>query len=201
MAIWGISGGGAHALASAALLPDLVVASASLAGLAPYGADGLDFFDGMGEDNIDDFKLLMDDKAAFRAKLEQDRQEYLAATADDLAQALKTLLTPVDAATLTGELAEYLAFSGHEGLAPGSDGWWEDAEAQAAWGFDIADISVPVMVMHGRQDKFVPVGHGEWLAARVPGVDARILDNDGHLTLLEHRIPEVHAWLSEYLNA
>jgi hypothetical protein len=37
--------------------------------------------------------------------------------------------------------------------------------------------------------------------ARVPGVDARILDNDGHLTLLEHRIPEVRAWLSGYLNA
>jgi len=202
VATWGISGGGAHALASAALLPDLVVASASLAGLAPYGADGLDFFDGMGDDNIDDFKLLMDDKAAFRAKLEQDRQEYLAVTADDLTQALKTLLTPVDAATLTGELAEYLAFSGHEGLAPGSDGWWEDAEAQAGpWGFDIADISVPVMVMHGRHDKFVPVRHGEWLAAHVPGVDARILDNDGHLTLLEHRIPEVHAWLSGYLSA
>jgi pimeloyl-ACP methyl ester carboxylesterase len=202
VAIWGISGGGAHALASAALLPDLVVASASLAGLAPYGADGLDWFDGMGEDNVDDFKLFLTDKVAARAKTEKDRQEYLAVTADDLTQALKTLLTPIDAAALTGELAEYLVFSGHEGLAPGSDGWWEDAEAQAGpWGFDIADISVPVMVMHGRQDKFVPVGHGQWLAAHVPGVDARILDNDGHLTLLEHRIPEVHAWLSGYLNA
>jgi pimeloyl-ACP methyl ester carboxylesterase len=202
VAIWGISGGGAHALASAALLPDLVVASASLAGLAPYGAEGLDFFDGMGEDNVDDFKLFLSDKAAARAKTEKDREEFLTVTAGDLTQALKTLLTPVDAAALTGELAEYLAFTGHEGLAPGSEGWWEDAEAQAGpWGFDIADISVPVMVMHGRQDKFVPVGHGEWLAAHVPGVDARILDNDGHLTLLEHRIPEVHAWLSGYLNA
>jgi len=202
VAIWGISGGGAHALASAALLPDLVVASASLAGLAPYGADGLDFFDGMGEDNVDDFKLFLSDKAAARAKTEKDRQEFLTVTAGDLSQALKTLLTPVDAAALTGELAEYLAFTGHEGLAPGSEGWWEDAEAQAGpWGFDIADISVPVMVMHGRQDKFVPVGHGEWLAAHVPGADARILDNDGHLTLLEHRIPEVHAWLSGYLNS
>lgn len=202
VAIWGISGGGAHTLASAALLPDLVVAAAALAGLAPYGADGLDWFDGMGKDNADDFKLLIDDKATSRAKLEQDREEILAATADDLAKAFESLLTPVDAATLTGEIAEYLSFSGHEGLAPGSEGWWEDAMAQVSpWGFDIADISVPVMVMHGRQDKFVPVGHGEWLAAHVPGVDARILGNDGHLTLLEHRIPEVHAWLSEYLNA
>ncbi len=202
VAIWGISGGGAHALASAALLPDLVVAAAALAGLAPYGADGLDWFDGMGQENVDDIKLLIDDRAAFRAKLEEEREELLAATADDLTKAFESLLTPVDAATLTGEIAEYLSFSGHEGLAPGIEGWYEDAIAQAGrWGFDIADISVPVMVMHGRHDKFVPVGHGEWAAARVPGVDARILDNDGHLTLLEHRIPEVHAWLSGYLNA
>jgi pimeloyl-ACP methyl ester carboxylesterase len=202
VAIWGISGGGAHALASAALLPDLVVAAASLAGLAPYGAEGLDWFDGMGEDNVDDFKLYLKDKVASRAKLEEDRVRNLAASAEDVAEVLKTLLTPIDAATLNGAMAQYLSDCGHEGLAPGGEGWWEDGEAQAGpWGFEVGDISVPVMVMHGRQDKFVPVGHGEWLAAHIPGVEARILDHDGHLTLLEHRIPEVHAWLSGYLSA
>jgi pimeloyl-ACP methyl ester carboxylesterase len=202
VAIWGISGGGAHALASAALLPDLVVAAASLAGLAPYGAEGLDWFDGMGQDNVDDFKLYLKDKAAFREKMKKDREVMLAASAGDLVQAFKTLLSPIDVATLTGGIAEYLSYSGHEGLAPGSEGWWEDGEAQAGpWGFEVGDISVPVMVMHGRQDKFVPVGHGEWLAAHIPGAEVRILDHDGHLTLLEQRIPEVHAWLSGYLPA
>jgi pimeloyl-ACP methyl ester carboxylesterase len=201
VAIWGISGGGAHALACAALLPDLVMAAASLAGLAPYSAEGLDWFDGMGQDNADDFKLIVKDKAAARTKIEKDREELLTTSADGLAQALESLLSPIDAATLTGEVAEYLVFAGHEGLAPGSEGWWEDGEAQVGvWGFDPADISVPVMVMHGRQDRMVPVGHGEWLAAHIPGVEARILDDDGHLTLLEHRIPDVHAWLSGWLN-
>jgi pimeloyl-ACP methyl ester carboxylesterase len=201
VAIWGISGGGAHALACAALLPDLVVAAASLAGLAPYSAEGLDWFDGMGQDNADDFKLVAKDKDAARVKIEKDREEVLATSAADLAQALESLLSPIDAATLAGGIAEYLTFTGREGLAPGSEGWWEDSQAQVgAWGFDPADISVPVMVMHGRHDRFVPVGHGEWLAAHIPGVEARILDDDGHLTLLEHRVPEVHAWLSEWLN-
>lgn len=200
LAIWGISGGGAHALASAALLPDLVVAVASLAGLAPYGAQGLDWFAGMGKGNVDDFKLFAEDKAAARVKMEKDREQLLAASADDVGEELKTLLSPVDAAALTGAIAEYLAFTGHEGLAPGSEGWWEDGMAQVgAWGFEPADISVPVMIMHGRQDMFVPVGHGEWLAARIPAAQARILDHDGHLTLLEHRIPEVHSWLSGWL--
>jgi pimeloyl-ACP methyl ester carboxylesterase len=200
VAIWGISGGGAHALACAALLPDLVVAAASLAGLAPYGAEGLDWFAGMGQDNADDFELFMRDKQAARVKMEKEREEFLGVSADDLAEALRTLLSPVDAAALTGAFAEHLAFTMRDGLAPGIDGWWEDAEAQVgAWGFAVEDISVPVMVMHGRQDKFVPVNHGEWLAAHIPGVEARILDHDGHLTLIEHRVPEVHSWLSGWL--
>ena len=57
LAMWGISGGGPHVLACAALLPDLVVAAASLASEAPYGAEGLDWFDGMGQLNVDDIRL------------------------------------------------------------------------------------------------------------------------------------------------
>jgi pimeloyl-ACP methyl ester carboxylesterase len=197
LGIWGISGGGAHALACAALLPDLAAGVASLAGLAPYGAEGLDWFEGMGQDNADDFELAATDKVAGREKLEQDWEEVRAVTPDDLADAFKSLLSPVDAAVLTGDLAEYLAFSAREGLAPGADGWWEDAEAQVGpWGFELADISVPVLLLHGRHDKFVPFGHGEWLSAHIPGVHARLLDDDGHLTLLERWIPEVHAWLA-----
>lgn len=42
-----------------------------------------------------------------------------------------------------------------------------------------------------------PPGHGRWLAARIPGVEAEISDAEGHITLLTTRIPEVHAWLLE----
>src|SRR5690242_3662643 len=48
LAVWGISGGGPHAIACAALLPDLVPAVAVLASIAPWGAEGLDYFEGMG---------------------------------------------------------------------------------------------------------------------------------------------------------
>jgi pimeloyl-ACP methyl ester carboxylesterase len=195
---WGISGGGPHVLACAALLPGLVTAAASLASLAPSDADGLDWFDGMGQDNVDDFKLQQTDKVASRAKLEAEREENLAASGEDLAGLLKTLLTPVDAGALTGEFADYLAWTGREGLAPGAQGWWDDGEAFGhSWGFELSAIKVPVLLMHGRQDQFVPFGHGRWLAARIPGVDARLLDDDGHLTLLTERVGEVHAWLAE----
>ena len=48
-AVLGHSGGGPHALACAALLPERVIAAASGAGLAPFSADGLAWFDGMAE--------------------------------------------------------------------------------------------------------------------------------------------------------
>jgi len=200
LAMWGASGGGPHVLACAALLPDLVTAVASLCSLAPADAEGLDFFDGMGQENADDFRLLKRDPEAARAKLESDREQSLAATAADLAKILQTLLTPTDAAVLTGEFAEYLVYTGHEGLAPGAQGWWDDGVAHASpWGFELSAIRVPVLLMHGRQDQFVPFGHGQWLAARIPGVDARLLDHDGHLTLETNRMGEVHAWLAERL--
>lgn len=199
LATWGISGGGPHVLACAALLPDLVCAAASLASVAPFEAEGLDYFAGMGQENVDDTRLFLADKEAARAKTEQDRDEELAASPDDLATILATLLTPTDAAVLTGELAKFLASSTQDGLAPGAQGWWDDNCMILPWGFDVADISVPVLLLHGRQDMFVPFGHGEWLAAHIPGVEARLTDSDGHLTLMQYRVPEVHAWLSERL--
>jgi len=200
LAMWGISGGGPHVLACAALLPDLVTAAAALASLAPYGAEGLDFFAGMGQDNVDDMRLALADEAASRAKAEKDREEMLNTPPEEMAKAMESLLTPTDAAVLSGELAGYLASSTQDGLAPGSEGWFEDGcMITKPWGFDLASISVPVLLLHGREDMFVPFGHGEWLAAHIPGVEARLTDDDGHLTLLQNRIPEVHAWLAGHL--
>ena len=198
LAMWGISGGGPHVLACAALLPDLVIAAASLASLAPLDAEGLDWFAGMGALNADDTRLFLRDREAARAKLDADREEILGASAADVAKGLQTLLSPTDAAALNDGLAEFLVYCDREGLAPGNEGWWDDGVAHCTpWGFELSAISVPVLLMHGRQDQFVPFGHGQWLAAHIPGVEARLLDHDGHLTLLTNRVPEVHAWLKE----
>jgi pimeloyl-ACP methyl ester carboxylesterase len=200
LAMWGISGGSAHVLACAALLPDLVAAAASLASLASYGAGGLDWFAGMGPDDVADNRLLLTDPEAARAKIDKDREGLLATSAGDLAQAFESVLSPADAAVLDGGMAAFLAYFMNEGLVPGSQGWWDDARAHVRpWGFELADISVPVLVLHGRQDKEVPFGHGQWLATHIPGAEARLLDDDGHLTLLAHRVGDVHAWLSERL--
>ena len=200
LAMWGISGGGPHVLACAALLPDLVTAAASLASPAPMDAEGLDSFAGMGELNAEDIGLFLRDREAARAKLESDREEILTGSAAEVVSGLRTLLSPTDAAVLKDALVDFLVYCHHEGLAPGGQGWWDDSVALGTgWGFELSAISVPVLLMHGRDDRFVPFGHGEWLAAHIPGVEARLFDHDGHMTLLTNRVPEVHAWLADRL--
>jgi pimeloyl-ACP methyl ester carboxylesterase len=200
LAVWGISGGGPHAIACAALLGDLVPAVAVLASCAPWGAEGLDYFEGMGRENVEDTELTLRDPTAARARHEQLRNESLATTPETIYTMMETLLSPVDRAALTPELAQFLYESTQVGLAPGADGWWDDDLAFVEpWGFELERIRTPILLLHGRQDQFVPVGHGEWLAQHIPGVEARLLDNDGHLTLVKNHLESVHEWLLERL--
>jgi pimeloyl-ACP methyl ester carboxylesterase len=192
---WGISGGGPHALACAALAPDLVVAAASLASLAPRDAPGLDYFAGMGDYNVEDIQLYLADRDAWEEKAASESNEMLTTTIEELLESWRSLLSPVDLEVTTAEVGAYMVAALRSGLAPGPGGYVDDAVAiLEPWGFDPSDIEVPVLLWHGRQDRFVPFGHGQWLAARIPGVDAHLSEDDGHLTLL-HRVPEVHDWL------
>jgi pimeloyl-ACP methyl ester carboxylesterase len=210
LAMWGASGGGPHVLACAALLPDLVVAAATLASLAPFDADGLDYFDGMAPENVEDIVLYLSDEAAARAKTDRDRAEILAeapgdaaepggSADDESADGFGPILPPVDVAAMEGGLGDFFATAMGDALAPGSEGWWEDNCLVRPWGFSLPDITVPVLLLHGRQDIFVPFGHGQWLAAHIPGVKPLLLDDDGYLSLLQNRVPEVHWWLSDHL--
>ena len=197
--MWGISGGGPHVLACAALLQDLVPAAASLASPAPWGADGLDYFAGMGEMNADDTRLYLEDKKAARVKLENDRVALLGATAEQVGGIIRTLVSDADAAVFTPQLAQYFVDKAAEGLGPGGEGWWEDGVAHLEpWDFAFADIDLPVLLLHGQQDRFVPFGHGVWLAEHIPGVEARLTEEDGHLTLTARHLGEVYDWLLEH---
>jgi len=193
--VWGISGGGAPALACAATLSKRIVAGASLAGVAPFHAEGLDFFAGMGELNITEFNLMLSDQPAWEKLSKAERDQLLGATPEQLREMWSSLLSEVDRRWMTEEMAEFLLGSIKEGLKPGDDGMRDDNLSQVKpWGFELSTIRSPVQVWHGGQDSFVPFSHGQWIAARVPGVESHLLPNEGHLSLLR-LVPEVHAWI------
>src|SRR3954471_18362983 len=192
---WGVSGGGPHALACAALLPGRVIAAATIAGVAPYDAEGLDYLAGMGQDNIHEFGAALAGEDKLRPYLSAAREGILAATPATLADEMRSVLPDADVAAMTGDIADFLHHWMTAGQRTGVDGWLDDDLAFVAdWGFRVEDITVPVLLLQGRLDLMVPFAHGEWLAAHVPTAEARLTDADGHLTLIGDVGP-VHDWL------
>ncbi len=194
----GRSGGGPHALACAALLGDRVAAAATLGSVAPCGVDGLDFLAGMGQDNVEEFTAAIDGPEGLASLLEEIAPKLVGAEPAQLLEGFRSLLSPPDVAALSDGLAEQLIASANEGIGRDRAGWLDDDLAFVApWGFELSSIAVPFQLWHGRQDLMVPFAHGEWLAERIPSVDAQLEDGEGHLSIELHRIGDVHRWLLE----
>ncbi|HEV3069455.1 MAG TPA: alpha/beta fold hydrolase [Streptosporangiaceae bacterium] len=183
----GWSGGGPHALACAARLPGRCTAAATMAGVAPYPAEGLDWMHGMGAENIGEFRAALAGAEALTSFLEPAAREMAAVTGADVAAGLGDLVSAADKAAVTGEFADYLAASFRAAVAGGVAGWRDDDLAFTTdWGFTMAEAGqgAPVAVWQGDQDMMVPWPHGQWLAAQVPGARAHLLPGEGHLTLV-----------------
>jgi pimeloyl-ACP methyl ester carboxylesterase len=179
----GRSGGGPHALACAARLQE-AVSVLVIAGVAPFEAEGLDFLDGMGQDNLDEFGAALDGEDALRRYLEPQREQLRDVTPDDIVGAMASLLPDVDRRAITDEFGEDLAASFREAVRPGVDGWLDDDLAFVRpWGFSLAEIAKPVSVWQGSLDLMVPYSHGRWLADRVPNADVHLVEGQGHLSI------------------
>ncbi|WP_446664405.1 alpha/beta fold hydrolase [Flexivirga sp. B27] len=194
----GWSGGGPHALATGALLPDRITGVLCIAGVAPYDVDDLDFLGGMGEGNVEEFGAALKGEDTLRPLLDGMREELKEATPEAILGELSTLLPDVDRAQITDEAGEEMAANFREALKNGVDGWLDDDLAfTRPWGFDLASISVPTFVWQGSADLMVPFAHGEWLAAHVPGVTPHLLDGEGHLSVgvgaMPQMLEELHA--------
>jgi pimeloyl-ACP methyl ester carboxylesterase len=188
----GESGGGPHTLATAALLPERVIAAATIASVGPYGADGLDFLTGMGAENIEEFGAALAGPSELEAFLNRFAGALASITPAEVADSLGDLIPEVDRASLTGEFAAAVAASLRASVSSGIWGWFDDDIAFIRpWGFDLASIRVPVTVWQGKQDRMVPYPHGEWLAAHIPGAQLRLEPDLGHLSLEVEAIPPV----------
>jgi pimeloyl-ACP methyl ester carboxylesterase len=181
----GWSGGGPHALACAALLPGRTIAAATLAGVAPCDAPGLDWLAGMGEENIEEFAAARAGEEQLAAYVEAQRPGMSAATAEDLRAGMGDLLSPIDQRMMSGEFAAYIAAIFNGAMSEGPWGWVDDDLAFLGdWGFDLAAIERPVTIWQGPEDRMVPYEHGKWLAEHVTGAQPRLLDGEGHLSIL-----------------
>jgi pimeloyl-ACP methyl ester carboxylesterase len=179
----GWSGGGPHALACSAVLRGRCLATATIAGVAPYWAPGLDWLAGMGPENIKEFGAAVSGEASLTAFLDGEAAGLRTVQGAQVVAELGGLLSGPDKAALTGEFADHLAASMRSACSEGIEGWRDDDFAFVAdWGFPL-DAVGPVAVWQGTEDLMVPVAHGKWLAKHLPGARARLRRGEGHLTL------------------
>jgi len=195
-AVVGRSGGGPHALACAALLPDRVSRAAVLVGLAPHGADGLDWFDGMAQSNVTEFTAA--------AKRYEDIVAHTKAVANAVRADPASLLARLQADLPDSDrrvvadrgIRSMLLETYAEALRTSAYGWVDDAMAFCSpWGFDPASVTVPVLLWHGAHDVFSPASHARWLADRIPSAAVVVQAGAAHFGALDV-LPDILRWVS-----
>jgi pimeloyl-ACP methyl ester carboxylesterase len=179
----GWSGGGPHALACAARLPG-ATAALVLAGVGPFDGEGLDFLAGMGEDNVEEFGAAMAGPVAIETALAAVEPVMREASPKMFAEQFASLLPDVDLKVMEGGFGEDLAASFREAVRNGVGGWVDDDLAFVKpWGFSLDEVAVPISLWQGDEDRMVPFSHGQWLASRIPGVQAHLMSGEGHLSI------------------
>lgn len=188
----GWSGGGPHALVCAALLPDRVLAAATLAGVAPYDAEGLEWTAGMGEGNQIEYPLAARDPDALLEWMRPQVETMANISPQEIVTVLRSIISEVDAESLSGEFGKVVATSFQRAFVNGPWGWYDDDLAFVApWGIDLDSITVPVSIWQGRHDLMVPFAHGEWLAEHISSARPQLRPDHGHLSLAVGSIGEI----------
>lgn len=180
-AVFGHSGGGPHALACGALLPQRVLGVVSVAGLAPRDADGLDWFAGMAASGVASLR------AAEAGRAVKERFEASGVVYDPE-------FTEADLAALTGDRSWFNDVVGPAVQAGPAALIDDDLAYVGPWGFDPADVTAPVLLLHGRRDRVVPSSHAEWLARRCAAAELRLSPDDGHISIVTSA-PSALDWL------
>ena len=183
-AVLGHSGGGPHALACGVLLADRVLAVAAISSPAPWPSEDMDYFAGMSMGSARELRAATEGRDVLERVLatgEFDPESFIAA----------------DQAALSGDWSWFDGIV-NAATANGLGGMVEDdVSAMAPWGFDVGQLTVPTLIMHGTADRMVPCSHGRWLAAHCPTAELRLYEDEGHISVLTSA-PTALAWLRDH---
>jgi pimeloyl-ACP methyl ester carboxylesterase len=199
-AAWGSSVGGSYALATAALLPEVITSVCVFASLGPYGAPGLDFTEGLSDGFGEEIRVFIDDPGRARAEFQPRAAEFARLSSSPAWWMDKWGDRAGQDPAHSQERAEYLALVNRDGYAGGDEGWWEDWSASfLPWGFDLASILAPVALWHGLRDTAAPPGHSRWLARHIPHATAHFPADQDHTNVEENNRSAAIAWVRSHI--
>lgn len=182
--VMGVSGGGPHALACAAALPERVLSTVCVSGPAPFNAEGLDWFAGMAASGAAEYRAAATGRAAL--------ETYLASAGFN-----PEVFTPADHVALFGAWS-WMGTVVERALATDQGGMVDDDLAYVTpWGCNPGGIRTPVLLVHGAQDRVVPSSHALWLAQRCPTAELWLRPDDGHVSILSSSVAALD-WLREH---
>ncbi len=192
----GWSGGGPHALASAAL-DEHCRAAVTLASVAPADVD-FDWTEGMGPENVEEFDLAKEGGPAYEEYMAATGEILGDATTDNIIELIGGLLSQPDRDALADDHArELFVEATHHAFVNGWRGYFDDNVAMMSpWGFDVGDVAIPVHFFYGDEDLMVPPPHGQWLSTHVPGATTSHHPKDGHISIFANHLGDVAAALA-----
>jgi pimeloyl-ACP methyl ester carboxylesterase len=179
----GISGGGPTLLASAFAIPERLHCVVDLACAVPVYADP-DMIRHLGV--MDRFYARLGSRlplALFRIPFScLGFMQTVMKSPKSFVRMFNSSLCPADRRIFERRDFQYLFMHDFQTLfRQGSKGPAYDAQTvYRPWGFDLAEIAVPIEVFHGTADRFVPVSFSQYLARGARHVRLNLLEGEGH---------------------
>jgi len=196
-AVFGLSGGGPFALATAVADPCRVRALGVIGGTGPWR-----ILDGPSKDPDGSRCLAFLDAGDLARAWECMHR--------DVDRAYGSLVELDDDARVDGMLAriadgsDLMADAGYRAVWADNirvvldnvDGSTFDNLAWGAgWDVDPHDVAAPTLLWYGELDSACPPAHGRWYADRIAGADLVMLQGEGHIDVIDRHWPEILARL------
>ena len=178
-AVMGASGGGPHALACAAALPDRIVAAVTLGSAAPFAARS---------------RLVRGDGLPGRPRRGRGRARRNASASRRPTSSTRTASRRPTGRRSRERGARSAPMPGEPATASPEGLVDDDLALVAPWGVDLAAVRAPVWLVHGGEDRVIPPSHAQWLLGDLATAELWLRPRDGHISVL-HAVPVAMDWL------
>jgi hypothetical protein len=175
-----------------------VSACASVVGLAPYDAAGLNWYAGMSAGNVAEFRAAVQGEPVYRPIVERLAAEALASVEAGGLQVVDDYELPeVDRRALAARheeegYLERMRSAYHDGV----DGWIDDCVALTRpWGFELSELTAPASVWYGTADVLASRAHHNYLLSRILHAERKEV-RGGHI-LNPTQLLAIYEWLAD----